>query len=128
MKRYIAALYVPLFITVLNALCYPTLRTYLSPDVAVVIMNVLRIFTVFAAGWLIVMKNLGGLITAGIAGVVLMMIDYPLISGIRSLLIGQPAGFDHILIAFAVSCWMPLLLGMLGGWAARKRYGRTVTT
>lgn len=121
MKRYLAALGVPMTITVLNALIYPFLREQIPPDTAVVIMNMLRILSVVAAGWIIVMRGLGGLLLAGLAGVLLMVIDYPLISGIRYLLAGQTKGFLDILISFAVSFWIPLMLGVLGGLAARRK-------
>lgn len=121
MKRYLAALSVPLTITVLNALIYPFLREQIPPDTAVVIMNLLRILSVVAAGWIIVIRGLGGLAMAGVAGMLLMVIDYPLISGIRYLLAGQTKVFLDVLISFAVSFWIPLMLGVLGGLAARRK-------
>lgn len=121
MKRYLTALSVPLTITVVNALIYPFLREQIPPDTAVIIMNMLRILSVVAAGWIIVMRGLGGLAMAGVAGMLLMVIDYPLISGIRYLLAGQTKGFLDILISFAVSFWIPLLLGVFGGLAARRK-------
>lgn len=121
MKRYLIALSVPLTITVLNALIYPFLREQIPPDTAVVVMNMLRILSVVAAGWIIVIRKLGGLPMAGLAGVILMIIDYPLISGVRHLLAGQTPVFLNVLVSFGVSFWIPLMLGVLGGLAARRK-------
>ncbi len=66
------------------------------------------------------MRGLGGLLLAGLFGVLLMVIDYPLISGIRYLLAVRQKGF------WIFSSRSPyhsgfLDAGVLGGLAARRK-------
>lgn len=121
MKRYLSALRVPLIITIMNAVLYPYLLGQTPPELAVILMNTVRIVAVLAAGWLVIMHNLGGLLIAGLAGLCLMLIDYPVISGARALFAKQPKVFADILISFAISFWLPMIIAIAGALAARLK-------
>ncbi len=132
MKKYLAVLRRPIFLVIINFFLVNTLFSLLPYSIGNIAYNIGRIAIVFYAGWLIVMKNVGGKWHSALAGVVIYFIDHVFVKGGIFLLnyLFKPEGmglaaFGGVVVSFVMFIPLSMIVGMIGGMVAQSRRERT---
>lgn len=123
MKSYLRALWMPLCVVVLNVIVF---SLWNSPTI---LMDLIRIGAAFWGGWSIIKHNAGNLLSAALAGPLLLFVDHVLLRGGYFLLchLFNPAKFEYqglmafggVIVSYVMFFWIPLLIAYLGGLVAR---------
>ena len=129
-KRFFVVMKLPIFLVVVNFFFVNTLFAFLPYSLGNISYNIFRIAIIFYAGWLVVRKNLGGTWQAALAGILIYFIDHVVCKGGMFLLnyFFKPDGlglhaFSGVLVSFIMFIPLAMLVGALGGLAARSSEG-----
>jgi hypothetical protein len=127
-KKYLAVLRRPIFFVLVNFFLVNTLLSLLPNGIGNIVYNIGRISIMFYAGWLIAGKKVGGKWHSALAGVIVYFVDHVVIKGGIFLLnfLFKPEGlglaaFGGVVASFIMFIPLAMLIGMIGGLAARSR-------
>ncbi|MGE5174569.1 MAG: hypothetical protein ACM3MD_12155, partial [Betaproteobacteria bacterium] len=122
----------PIFLVIINFFLVNTLFSLLPYNIGNIAYNIGRIAIVFYAGWLIVMKNVGGKWQSALAGVVIYFVDHVFVKGGIFLLnyLFKPEGmglaaFGGVIVSFVMFIPLSMIIGMIGGIVAQSKRERT---
>ncbi len=125
-KRFFVVMRLPIFLVVVNFFFVNTLFAFLPYNLGNISYNIIRIAIIFYAGWLVVRKDLGRTWHAALAGVLIYFIDHVVCKGGVFLLnyLFKPNGlglaaFSGVLVSFLMFIPLAMIVGALGGLAAR---------
>ncbi len=126
-KRFFKAMRLPIFLVVVNYFFVNTLLAFLPYNIGSISYNIFRIAIIFYAGWLVVRKDLGRTWHAALAGILIYFIDHVVCKGSVFLLnyLFKPEGlglaaFSGVLVSFIMFVPLAMIIGALGGLAARS--------
>ncbi len=128
MRKFLAVLRLPVFLVIVNFFLVNTLFSLLPYDIGNIVYNVGRISIIFYGGWIVAGKKAGGKWMPALAGVILYFVDHVVIKGgiflLNYLLKPEGAGlaaFGGVVASFIMFIPLSMLIGMIGGIAARSR-------
>jgi len=126
-KRFFVVMRLPIFLVVVNFFFVNTLFAFLPYSLGNISYNIIRIAIIFYAGWLVVRKDLGRTWHAALAGILIYFIDHVVCKGGVFLLnyLFKPDGlglaaFSGVLVSFIMFIPLAMIVGALGGLAARS--------
>jgi hypothetical protein len=126
-KKFFLVMRLPIFLVVVNFFFVNTLFAFLPYSLGDISYNIIRIAIIFYAGWLVVRKNLGRTWQAALAGMLVYFIDHVACKGGVFLLnyLFRPEGlglaaFGGVLVSFIMFIPLAMIVGALGGLAARS--------
>ncbi|MEJ2405982.1 MAG: hypothetical protein P8171_17110 [Candidatus Thiodiazotropha sp.] len=121
---YISAVKFVLLLAALNSVLWHLAQAFFPSAANEILYNIIRVAIEFFAGWLVIRKNVGNLLGAGFAGVLVSFIDHPVITGTVFIASSEFQAFIGVLISFAMFVWVAMIVGVLGGFARKKLSGR----
>lgn len=126
-KRFFAVMRLPIFLVVVNYFFVNTLFAFLPYSLGNISYNIFRIAIIFYAGWLVVRKDIGRTWHAALAGILIYFVDHVVCKGGVFLLnyFFKPDGlglaaFSGVLVSFIMFIPLAMIVGALGGLAARS--------
>jgi len=135
MFKYLQTLGIPIAIVIANfvlfSLLFPQILAGMTGEV---IFNLIRVFAVLCAGWLIVERCGAAISAAAYSGIVILFIAHVVLKG--GLFLVQPLwdpgllihdgfkAFLGVLVSFLMFVPIAMVIAALGGWAAKRFHTR----
>lgn len=93
-------------------------------DIELYLFNSSRLILVFWSGWLVIVKQKGGLWLSSITGALMLFLSHVLIKGGYFIIIEEYTAFYGVVISFVMFVWVAMVVSALGGAVARYSHGK----
>ena len=119
MSSYLHTLRLPVLFAALNMLGSSWVNGALGEPIDSALFNIVRFCLFFLSGWLVISRKVGGLPAAALAGAILLFVDHVVVKGGKFLLEFEIQAFLGVLVSYVMFIWIALVIGFIGGFAAR---------
>lgn len=123
MKEYLITIKFPMMLIIINSILGYFLFQVLPGASSYIIFNIFRAIIIMWAGWLLTRSG-RSLSVAALAGVLLLFLDHPVITGSLFIIQGEYQAFYGVLISFVMFAIVAAIVAVIGGLLNRFGGGK----